>query len=1043
MTSPTLLNRSHGNRISFRFQLNKVRRVSILVVYLIALFGGAVSKANAALVTDTLTFQQGVSGYMGMVDTFIQQPAPTTEFSSNAGVEWDGEVTSGQGDDEVTLIRFDDIFGSAAGQIPAGATILSATLRYRVSSVANSQGNPANVYESLAAWQENVTWNTFGGEAGVQADEYTNLVASAPATATNTEYTIDVAFSIQRWLADPNTNLGWIFVPTGNDGVILFSSESATVANHPLLSVTFTTDPVNQAPAQPVLVSPANDATSVATSPNLSVNVADPNVDNLSVAFYGRPVNTLPSGPDFTVIAMPDTQHYTDGVGDAAIFSAQTQWIVDNKTSRNIVFVTGLGDIVENGDANDDEWQIADNAYSLIEDPLTTLLADGIPYGLAVGNHDQSPIGGGSSATTSKYNQYFGISRFSGRGYYGGHYGSNNDNNYELFSAGSMDFIIIHFEYDTTPEQAVLDWADNLLTTYNNRRAILTTHYMINAGSPANWGTQGQAIYNALSDHPNLFLMLGGHIHGEGKRQDTAVNGNVVHTLLSDYQGLPNGGNGWLRIMKFSPANDTITITTYSPTLNQFGASAVMGANTTSAEFTIPYDMNASEPFALLGTLNNVASGSTVSIPWSDLESNTQYEWYVTVSDGQTLTTGSTWSFTTSIGSPTNTLTSTITPTHTLTSTVTPTRTQTLTQTVTSTFTYTPIPPTVTYTPTNTATRTSTPTVTNTPTFTPTRTPVPPTVTYTPTSTATKTSTPTVTNTPTFTHTPVPPTATYTSTSTATKTSTPTVTNTSTFTPTATYTPTHTPVPSTATYTSTATATKTSTPTVTNTSTFTPTATYTSTHTPVPSTATYTSTATTTKTSTPTATSTATLTPTATNTPTHTPVPSTATNTATSTATNTPIPVEQILNGGFNSYPTGKKIPTNWTAVNFSTSDGKNTTNKQEGTASVKVTGTGISKTLSQTLLLTGSTGDAFNFSFWVKGNTIPSAGYCRAQILFYNGTVLNPVKKTVNCATGTSAFTQKSLAFNAPGDYTKIVVKFTYSKASGTAWFDAVSLTR
>jgi hypothetical protein len=102
-----------------------------------------------------------------------------------------------------------------------------------------------------------------------------------------------------------------------------------------------------------------------------------------------------------------------------------------------------------------------------------------------------------------------------------------------------------------------------------------------------------------------------------------------------------------------------------------------------------------------------------------------------------------------------------------------------------------------------------------------------------------------------------------------------------------------------------------------------------------------------------------------------------------------------------------------------------------------------MTKTLSQTLLFSGSTGDAFNFSFWVKGKSIPTAGVCRAQVLFYNGTTLNPVKPTINCVKGTYAFTQKSLPFTAPGDYTKIIVRFTYSKASGTAWFDAVSLTR
>ncbi len=294
------------------------------------------------------------------------------------------------------------------------------------------------------------------------------------------------------------------------------------------------------------------------------------------------------SSGDFTIIAMPDTQHYTDSAANYAFFSAQTQWIVANRDSRNIVFVTGVGDIVQTGDTNSSEWQVADAAYGLLEDPATTSLASGIPYGLAVGNHDQSPVGGGSSASTTLYNQFFGVSNFTGRSYYGGHYGTDNDNHYELFDAGGMDFIIIHLEYDTTPEQPVLDWADNLLTTYGSRRAIVTTHYVINLGNPGGWGTQGQATYNALSDHPNLFLMLGGHVHGEGRRQDTAANGNVVNTLLFDYQDYANGGDGWLRILTFSPADDTIEVETYSPTRN--GGSGDFQTDGDS-RFTLSYDM--------------------------------------------------------------------------------------------------------------------------------------------------------------------------------------------------------------------------------------------------------------------------------------------------------------------------------------------------------------------------------------------------------------------------------------------------------------------
>ena len=149
----------------------------------------------------TLTFQEGVSGYSGTVDTFIRQPEPTVEFSSNLGLEWDGEVNSGQSDVEVAMIRFENIFGSAVGQIPAGTTIVSARLKYRVGSASSAQGDSANVYENLASWPENITWNTFGGEAGVQADEFANLITTAPASAANTEYTINVTASLERWVA--------------------------------------------------------------------------------------------------------------------------------------------------------------------------------------------------------------------------------------------------------------------------------------------------------------------------------------------------------------------------------------------------------------------------------------------------------------------------------------------------------------------------------------------------------------------------------------------------------------------------------------------------------------------------------------------------------------------------------------------------------------------------------------------------------------------------------------------------------------------------
>jgi hypothetical protein len=401
------------------------------------------------------------------------------------------------------------------------------------------------------------------------------------------------------------------------------------------------------APLMPELVSPADGASGVSASPNLEVFVSDPDGDDLTVTFYGRPASST-SNEDFTIIALPDTQHYTHIAANVANFSAQTQWIVDNRVPLNIGFVTQFGDIVQNGDnyGDDSEWLIADAAMGLLEDPVTTSLADGIAYGLAPGNHDQGDTGDGSTGQTLLFNQYFGVSRFQGRGYYGGsHAAGFNDNNYELFSINGYDFIIIHFEYDNNPPNtAVLDWADNLLKTYPNRRAIAVTHNMVYQGFNANHSGQGKAIYEALKDNPNLFLMMGGHNTGEGQRQDT-FNGNTVYSFLANYASRSNGGNGWLRILEFSPANNEIRVKTYSPVLDQFETDA-------DSQFTLPYDLQEAG-FQVIATNSNVPSGSNTSTTWPGLNFNTEYEWYATVDDGSTNITGETWSLTTLI--PANT----------------------------------------------------------------------------------------------------------------------------------------------------------------------------------------------------------------------------------------------------------------------------------------------------------------------------------------------------------------------------------------------------
>ena len=376
-----------------------------------------------------------------------------------------------------------------------------------------------------------------------------------------------------------------------------------------------------------MLVQPADDATGTSTSPTLEVTVSDPEATNMTVTFYGRPVSTTP-GPDFSFVFLPDPQNYATSY--PAIYTDQTQWVVDNAASQNIVFVTTVGDMV-NTSSSATEYTRADAAFDILD-------AAGVPYSVGPGNHDMY--------TPTLWPDYFGASRISGKSWYGGAY--NDYNTYSLFSASGNDFILINLQY--SPSSTILDWADALLKANPNRRAIVEQHNILNVDN--SWNSQ--TSFTALKDNPNLFLMICGHMHtpsdGAAYRAELGDDGHAIHIVQGDYQEFPNGGDGYLRILRFSPADDTIYMTTYSPYLDASIA-------TDPDQKNLTYDLaGSSAAFTLIGTVNNVASGSNASVVWSDLDPNTEYEWFAVSSDGSLATNSATWSFTTGAGTQTYSL---------------------------------------------------------------------------------------------------------------------------------------------------------------------------------------------------------------------------------------------------------------------------------------------------------------------------------------------------------------------------------------------------
>ena len=377
---------------------------------------------------------------------------------------------------------------------------------------------------------------------------------------------------------------------------------------------------LNLTPATPTLVTPANGATGVPTSTALTVTVDDARDAPLTVSFYGR-VKGGATGADFTLIAIPDPQYYASLY--PSIYNSQMNWVVSNKVSSNIKFVMSLGDNVDDR-LVPAQWTNATTAWDI----LTT---GGVPYGLVAGNHDGAP------SPTTEFNAAF-ASRLAAAPNNCVRYGTTDfDNHYCLFAANGLNFIAVFLENDagmTSASDARLVWANSVLGSYPTRRAIVATHNLLNGDV---FTGQGQAIYDKLKGNANLFLMLGGHADTSARRTDI-YEGHTVYSLRSDYQAVDSYQSGYLRIMRFSPANSLIYVTTYSTNQEIYRTGG-------EDQFNLPYEMVGEAPYTLINS-TTVAAGANASVTWSGLNSGTEYEWYAVSDNGGGAASSATWSFT-------------------------------------------------------------------------------------------------------------------------------------------------------------------------------------------------------------------------------------------------------------------------------------------------------------------------------------------------------------------------------------------------------------
>jgi 3',5'-cyclic AMP phosphodiesterase CpdA len=231
---------------------------------------------------------------------------------------------------------------------------------------------------------------------------------------------------------------------------------------------------------------------------------------------------------------------------------------VNHAEEYKVEMVIHTGDVVED-EFNRTHWENANQSMSILLD------AD-IPYCWNAGNHDYNE-------TCWIGNQYtaFNPEVLATKPYWIDD-AVDGQNTAVHFSVEDWDFLIVNIAYDASDD--VLDWANNLLDTYNESRAIVGAHVYLNTtGGYASKGKDSadwpmKLKNNVLDTHPNVFLALSGHCYPtSGVR--TQVGGR--HELMYNRQDTDNQmGAASLRVMSFDLAEGKIGMQTYYLYANSF-----------------------------------------------------------------------------------------------------------------------------------------------------------------------------------------------------------------------------------------------------------------------------------------------------------------------------------------------------------------------------------------------------------------------------------------------------------------------------------------
>ncbi len=305
--------------------------------FVLALGGQALSQVVST------SFQNGVNGYNGTFDRRISergQSDPALDLNGSEAPTYflDGFNASNASPDEQALMRFDNIIGSEAGQIPSNATILSAKLTLTTSAAGNAQtAGPFGVAGLNQPFDTSTTYfgsfsssTDFGSRGAFWKDGYSTrptggygfqipgVVSSAnvhPIVQSWVSGSANHGFAIYAGTADSVAQ-----VSNTDDGWSINSSGYPVADVRPMLEVSYTTAPVQTFTFQRGLNGYAGDTmavvrsgtnaliedTGAATNPERTEDGLTLDQTFLDGVFFTQPDGTTNSPDDLALLKFGD-----------------------------------------------------------------------------------------------------------------------------------------------------------------------------------------------------------------------------------------------------------------------------------------------------------------------------------------------------------------------------------------------------------------------------------------------------------------------------------------------------------------------------------------------------------------------------------------------------------------------------------------------------------------------------------------------------------------------------------------------------------------